>query len=75
MYRDTIRIAARCQRHRGYNPERDGLAGIRAGCLRCRCLFDLMIEAFRFKERVRAIEANTKDSNGTEWTSQPKPNA
>lgn len=35
------RLTAKCSRHTRYNPEKDGRAGIKGGCIGCWALFDL----------------------------------
>lgn len=35
------RVKAKCERHPGYNPERDGRGGIKGGCATCFSLYDL----------------------------------
>lgn len=37
----SIRWKGRCHKHSGYNPEMDGLGGIRGGCKRCELLLDI----------------------------------
>src|SRR6202044_4276066 len=37
----TERVKAKCSRDPRYNPEKDGRAGIRAGCSTCFSLYDL----------------------------------
>jgi hypothetical protein len=37
----SIRWKGRCHKHPGYNPEIDGLGGIRGGCERCELLLDI----------------------------------
>jgi hypothetical protein len=37
----SIRWKGRCHKHLGYNPEIDGLGGIRGGCKRCEMLLEI----------------------------------
>lgn len=37
----SIRWKGRCAKHQGYNPEIDGLGGIRGGCRRCEALLEI----------------------------------
>ena len=37
----SIRWKGRCLKHAGYNPEIDGLGGIRGGCKRCEMLLEI----------------------------------
>lgn len=37
----SIRWKGRCHKHPGYNPEIDGLGGIRGGCRRCELLLEI----------------------------------
>jgi hypothetical protein len=37
----SIRWKGRCHKHPAYNPELDGLGGIRGGCKRCELLLDI----------------------------------
>lgn len=37
----SIRWKGRCPKHAGYNPEIDGLGGIRGGCKRCEMLLEI----------------------------------
>ena len=37
----SIRWKGRCHKHPAYNPEIDGLGGIRGGCQRCEALLDI----------------------------------
>lgn len=37
----SIRWHGRCSKHPGYDPEVDGLGGIRGGCKRCEALLDI----------------------------------
>jgi hypothetical protein len=37
----AIRWKGRCSKHQRYNPETDGLGGIRGGCVRCELLLEI----------------------------------
>lgn len=37
----SIRWKGRCHKHATYNPEMDGLGGIRGGCKRCEMLLEI----------------------------------
>ena len=37
----SIRWKGRCHKHPRYNPEVDGIGGIRGGCKRCELLLDI----------------------------------
>lgn len=37
----AIRWKGRCNKHPGYNPEVDGLGGVRGGCRKCEMLLDI----------------------------------
>ena len=37
----VIRWKGRCSKHPGYNPEFEGLGGIRGGCRRCEMLLEI----------------------------------
>ena len=37
----SVRWKGRCHKHLGYNPELDGLGGIRGGCKRCEMLLEI----------------------------------
>lgn len=37
----SIRWKGRCSKHQAYNPEIDGLGGIRGGCRRCEALLEI----------------------------------
>ena len=40
----SIRWKGRCHKHSGYDPETDGLGGIRGGCKRCEMLLEIHIQ-------------------------------
>jgi hypothetical protein len=37
----SVRWKGRCSKHPAYNPELDGLGGIKGGCRRCEMLLDI----------------------------------
>ena len=41
MYTETVKIKLKCPKHVRYDPSRDGLGGIKGGCVECTALWDM----------------------------------
>jgi hypothetical protein len=54
-YKLTVkeRVKAKCPRHPGYNPERDGRRGIKGTCTACYSLYDLLEARNKLDAAVR----------------------
>lgn len=59
----SIRWKGRCSKHQRYDPELDGLAGIRGGCRRCELLLEIWTAHSKLVRLMR--EFGTRD--------EPKP--
>ncbi len=63
----SIRWKGRCARHPRYDPENDGLGGIRGGCLRCEMLLEIYNHHHSLMRLVREFgsrpEARSKRMN------------
>jgi hypothetical protein len=67
----SVRWKGRCSRHPAYNPEIDGLGGIRGGCKRCEMLLDIYahhsklvrsIREFGTREEPKEVKTSAADS-------------
>jgi hypothetical protein len=60
-YKQIIRerVAAKCERHPRYNPEKDGRNGIKDGCSTCWNLYDLHQARLRLDIAVREFLRRT----------------
>ena len=58
----SIRWKGRCHKHPAYNPEIDGLGGIRGGCQRCELLLDIFTTHAKLIRHMREFgsRADTK---------------
>jgi hypothetical protein len=68
----VVRWKGRCSKHPRYNPEMDGLGGIRGGCRRCEMLLEIytnhtslvrLIREFGTRADVRTRSAEEKDAS------------
>jgi hypothetical protein len=66
----AVRWKGHCSKHPRYNPEFDGLGGIRGGCRRCEMLLDIyrhhsalvrLIREFGAREKPLIVEPNESD--------------
>lgn len=48
--RDRRELKAKCPKHPGYDPAREGLSGIKGGCIYCQLSFELYQKFARFLE-------------------------
>jgi len=51
----SIRWKGRCHKHSGYNPEVDGLGGIRGGCKRCEMLLEIYTQHTSLVRLIRGF--------------------
>jgi hypothetical protein len=59
----SIRWKGRCHKHSGYNPEVDGLGGIRGGCKRCEMLLEIYMQHTSLVRLIR--EFGSRSDNAT----------
>lgn len=52
----TLKYTITCPTHPKYNPEKDGQAGIKAGCLGCWAVSDAYYSFLRLKENLEKAE-------------------
>jgi len=57
MLKIKIEARAKCRRHPGYDPEKDGLAGIRGGCIHCEVILALYDAALDFEQLTALVLA------------------
>ena len=55
----SIRWKGRCHKHAGYNPETDGLGGIRGGCKRCELLLEIYTHHASVVRLIREFGSRT----------------
>lgn len=48
-----IDVRAKCERHPGYDPAKEGQGGIRAGCRRCEALLEVYLSTY---DALRNVE-------------------
>ena len=53
----SVRWHGRCAKHPRYDPETDGLAGIRGGCRRCELLLEIWQQHARLVKLMREFGA------------------
>ena len=58
----SVRWKGRCAKHPRYDPEVDGLGGIRGGCRRCEMLLEIWSSHSRLVRLIR--EFGTRDDGG-----------
>jgi hypothetical protein len=51
-----IDVRAKCERHPGYDPAKEGRGGIRAGCQRCEALLELYLSSY---DALRVLELDS----------------
>lgn len=56
----SVRWKGRCAKHPAYNPEIDGMGGIRGGCKRCEMLLEIYTHHARLVRLMR--EFGTRES-------------
>jgi hypothetical protein len=56
----SIRWKGRCSKHSAYNPEIDGLGGIRGGCKRCELLLDIYTQHASLVRLMREFGARSE---------------
>lgn len=56
MLRDKIVIKMRCEKHRGYDPQREGESGIRGACIKCLDLLRIAGMMANLRERIAEVE-------------------
>jgi hypothetical protein len=61
----SIRWKGRCHKHSGYDPEIDGLGGIRGGCKRCEMLLEIYTQHASLVRLMREF--------GSRLDNKPKP--
>jgi hypothetical protein len=61
----SVRWQGRCGKHPRYDPEIDGLGGIRGGCKRCELLLDIWTQHSRLVRLMREF--------GSRETAKPRP--
>jgi hypothetical protein len=58
----AVRWKGRCSKHPRYNPELDGLGGIRGGCRRCEMLLEIYTHHTSLVRLVREFGTRTEVS-------------
>lgn len=58
----SVRWKGRCSRHPRYDPETDGLGGIRGGCRRCEMLLEIWSSHATLVRLIREFGTREDDS-------------
>jgi hypothetical protein len=58
----VVRWKGRCSKHPRYNPEIDGLGGIRGGCRRCEMLLEIYTHHMSLVRLIREFGTRTEVS-------------
>jgi hypothetical protein len=70
----SVRWKGRCSKHPRYNPEIDGLGGIRGGCIRCEMLLEIYSHHASLVRLIRQFgsrpEASERRGSSPEHTRQ-----
>ena len=53
MYKEKIGFIVKCEKHKRYDPSREGEDGIKGGCLSCHILLRIFKKTLEIKEIIK----------------------
>ena len=65
MLKIKTEVRAKCKRHPGYDPAKDGAGGIKDNCETCSALLEFCIVATKFEESAASFIAGSSIRNVT----------